>query len=313
MAKDRASNSIVDLFGGGRKSAAPKPEAPVVASRPSTREIGTRGEEDPSAIVSREETLVERVLKGRAHVKPEEAKDELAALHGVLQGLSQRTVVVVFALGKVLAEVKSELPHGEFIPWIEESCPFTRRSASSYMSVYERYKDEPRRALAELSITEAYIEAGVKKLSAPETEEVKQSGAATGLEDELPSANDFKHIFNQKTMSGVELKHHRVVPYKDGRIYVVRPELGPMKVADLFVDMSIQDPGYQDAIQEVHHNVAMALEVFYSKLEACEDRGVLGAPFDSSRAAMAGRMRNVSPEKKASKPAAKKAAKGRKA
>jgi hypothetical protein len=123
------------------------------------------------------------------------------------------------------------------------------------------------------------------------------------LSDGIPTASEYRRIFEQATMSGVALKHHRVFPYKDGSLFVVRPEVGPVKVCNLYVDMSVQDLAYQDAIQEVHHNLQMALEVFYSKMEECEAKGIISAPFDSSRPAMARKMRNVSP--KAERPAKK--------
>jgi hypothetical protein len=301
MAEKKASNSILDMIRGNRTVSR---DSPAVLPGITTA-VATPATAAPQ-IHESEESLVERVLKSRAHVKPEEAKEDLAALQGLLQGLSKKTVVVVFALGKLLTEVKAELPHGEFIPWIEENCNFSRWSATLYMRVYNRYKNEPRRALEELSISEAYIEAGIKRLAVPKPEPVHRYGgdAPTAEELDIPTADDFKRIFSQGTMSGVTLKRHRVVPYRDGSIYVVRPETGPLKACDLYIDMSIMDPSYQDAVQEVHHNLCMALEVFYSKMEACEDRGIINAPFDSSRPAMARRMRNVSPEtkpKKASK------------
>jgi hypothetical protein len=198
--------------------------------------------------------------------------------------------------------MKELLPHGSFAPWMEESCPFTRMSAWRYMQVYERYRDEPRRALAELSITDAYLEAGVKKLAAPDpSDEARPKGK---LEYNVDEWRDWKRVFKAAPISGVELKRHRVVPYEDGRLYIVREETGPARAVDLYADMSIEDAGYQDALHEVHHNLQMALEVFYAKVEELEDRGILARPFDSSRPAMAKRMRNVTPEAKA--PATKK-------
>jgi hypothetical protein len=325
MAERKASNAIMDLISGNKraaparetsalpgidtaKSASPaSPKAPAVAPAKGS---------DVAIIEEKQESLLERVLSRKAAPEEAEARDELTALHGVLTGLSQKTVIVVFALGKILAEVKAELPHGEFIPWVESNCSFSQDSVNRYMRVYERYKDEPRRALAELSISEAYVEAGVKKLAAPEkdeADEIRAKGEAD-LGAGMPKASEYRRIFEQATISGVELKHHRVFPHTDGSLFVVRPETGPLKVCDLFMDMSIQDPSYQDAIQEVHHNVQMALEVFYSKIEACETRGILSAPFDSSKPAMARKMRNVTPEKATSKkkPTGQKAAKGRK-
>lgn len=266
-----------------------------------------------------QEGLLERVMSSVGAPDPETAKADLAALHGVLTGLSQKTVIVIFAMGKVLDQVKRSLPHGNFTPWVETTCPFPVRSAQNYMRVYERYMDEPQRALAELSISEAYIEAGVKKLAAPEAEEeARHKGTLAYNIDEW---KDWKSVFKVPPISNIELKRHRVVPYEDGRLYVVREETGPVPAVNLFADMSIHDPSYQDALQEVHHNLQMALEVFYAKVEDFEDKGILSRPFDSSRSAMAKRMRNVTPEQKErarpykapAKPARKAATAGKKA
>jgi len=305
MAKARPGFDVLGLM-GNRKAAPAKASTELVAA-PAPGGQEKKIEAPYSASLAQEESLVERVLKSRGHVKPEEARDELASLHAALQDVSKKTVVLIFALGKVLAEVKAELPHGDFLPWIEENCCFDERSSRNYMRVYEHYKDEPRKALQELSLSEAYIEAGVKKLALPEPEGAQRRGEAK-LGEDFPTMDDFKSIFSKKPLSGVELKHYRIVPYRDGELYAVRPETGPVKVCDLIVDMSIEDLQYQDAIQEVHHNIAMALEVFYSKVEACEERGILGPVTDSSLQGMTKKMRNVSPEAKAK---AKKGGKGK--
>ncbi|HOX30885.1 MAG TPA: DUF3102 domain-containing protein [Spirochaetales bacterium] len=262
---------------------------------------------------SSQEGLVERVMNDRGSaMPPAEARENLATLHGVLAGLSQKTVVVIFAMGKVLAMVKEQLPHGEFIPWIEENCQFDRIRAWSYIKVYEHYKDEPKRALAELSISEAYIEAGVKKLTAP-----AEDGAAPrlrgsgGILDDEPGPEEFSAAFKKPTLSGVALKHYRIAPYRNGTLYVVRPEIGVLPVCNLYANMAIEDPAYQAALAKAHQDLQLALEVFYSKVEELEDRGAIPAPFDSSRKAMVARMRNVSPEKKESAKAKPKPTKGK--
>jgi len=287
MTEKRASSSILEMIAGGRRPNAQRHEA--LLDKPA---------DGPAKVIPDAETdaaLVERALSSKGNVDPAAARNDLAALHGVLQGLSRKTVVIIFAMGKVLSEVKTCLPHGDFLSWIEGNCPFDPRSAQRYMLVFERYKNEPRRALEELTIAEAYIEAGVKKLSAPEGSDdpARRRGE---LDADLPVLDDFKQLFKTPPISGAPLKRHRIVPYRDGELYVVNPELGPIPVCNLYVDMSISDAAYQDAVQQVHHNLAIALEVFFSKVEELEDRGVLSMPFNSSRSAMVGKMRNVSPD-----------------
>jgi len=120
MAKARPGFDVLGLM-GNRKAAPAKASTDLVAA-PAPGGQEKKIEAPYSASLAQEESLVERVLKSRGHVKPEEARDELASLHAALQDVSKKTVVLIFALGKVLAEVKAELPHGDFLPWIEENC-----------------------------------------------------------------------------------------------------------------------------------------------------------------------------------------------
>jgi len=47
-----------------------------------------------------------------------------------------------YRIGKILIWVKGELPHGAFIPWIEENVPFTRRTATNFMRFAERCDEQ---------------------------------------------------------------------------------------------------------------------------------------------------------------------------
>lgn len=299
MAKERSSGNLLDILGGGGRKAEAKPA--------STQELpGT----ELSTMAEKQEGLLERILGARGQANPDEAKKDLAALHGVLVGLSQKTIVVIFAMGKLLSQVREGRSHGEFLPWIEVNCPFTARTARNYMRVYDRYKDEPRRALQELSISEAYLEAGVKKLTAPDGDKVRIYGDGIIQDDELPTFKEFAGLFKKPTLSGVPLKYHRIVPYHNGKIYVISEATGPVPVCDLYVDHSPQDESYQAAVNKAYQDMQLALEVFFGTVEGLEDKGVLAKPFDSSREAMVTKMRNVSAKTKPAetgkkKPAAK--------
>lgn len=288
------SNGILDLLGAGGKKHDTGEAQVQRATKVSPGELpGT----ELATMAEKQEGLLERVLEGRETPDAVEARADLAALHGILTGLSQKTVVVIFAMGKVLSEVKETLNHGEFLPWVEQNCPFERTTAFRYMQVYERYKDEPRKALAELSISEAYVEAGVKKLALPEPDGARIYGDGVPHDDELPTLKEFASIFKKPTLSGVPLKYHRIVPYRDGKLYVVSEATGPVPVCDLYVDMSNPDVSYQSAISKVHQDLQLALEVFYGTVESLEEKGVVPPEYDSSRPAMVRRMRNVTPEK----------------
>jgi hypothetical protein len=40
-------------------------------------------------------------------------------------------------VGGSLTKIKGLLPHGGFIPWVEENCPFTTKTAQNYMRAFE--------------------------------------------------------------------------------------------------------------------------------------------------------------------------------
>lgn len=314
MAKDK-NPGFLDLLAGGKRQ--PKrPSGPDMsllstppaqgAGAPNTQRVGNAPDASTelSAVVEQQSGLLERVLTEGSD-DPAEARTDLATLNGILTRLSQKTVVVIFAMGKILAQVKATLPHGDFIPWVEENCPFAIRSARNYMQIYERYKDEPRLALEELSISEAYIEAGIKRLGAPEVEE-RGKIAGDPLSDGLPKMDEMKSIFRTPPASGIPLKRYRVVTWKDGKIYAVSPELGLMApVVNLFVNQSIAQEEYQMAVDQAHKDVCMALEAFYYRLEQLEDQGSIARPFDTRMGAMMRASRGLPIPKKEKKPARK--------
>jgi len=66
--------------------------------------------------------------------------------------------------GELLVEAKAQLPHGQWLPWLKESCQFSERTAQAYMRVAERWQEleaNPQ-ALADLT-----FEGGLKLLAGP--------------------------------------------------------------------------------------------------------------------------------------------------
>lgn len=304
-----------------KKPAQTAPAEKVAAPASSSGGRTLRQQEIPgtelSAMAEKQTDMIEQVLSSSQSANPAQAIVDLKALSGVLEGLARKTVVVIFAMGKVLTEVKAVLPHGDFIPWIEENCQFSRTSAFRYMAIYDRYKDEPRRALEELTIAEAYIEAGVKKLMAPaEDEKAKVAGGDQMSSDGLPLLENYKHIFKQPPASGIDLKRYRVITHTDGSIYAMSLEAGMIPICNLFVNQSISNPDYQNAVVQVHKDVCLAAEAYYYRMEQLEDAGIIPKPADLRMGTLMRSTRNVTPPKsakklvkKASKPTTKKGAK----
>ena len=61
---------------------------------------------------------------------------EIAQLHSEIVGYIKITLENAIRIGELLTEQKAELKHGEWIPWIEGSLPFDKRTAQRYMKCY---------------------------------------------------------------------------------------------------------------------------------------------------------------------------------
>ena len=66
---------------------------------------------------------------------------DLNILHKNIESKLKSTVQDAIMAGEILTKVKDDLPHGEFLPWIEKNCVFKRLTAERYMNLYE-YKSK---------------------------------------------------------------------------------------------------------------------------------------------------------------------------
>lgn len=61
---------------------------------------------------------------------------------GEIQGLMRKTAQDIIDIGQKLIEVKEQLPHGAFGPWLEAEFAWTERTARRYISVAEQFKSD---------------------------------------------------------------------------------------------------------------------------------------------------------------------------
>jgi len=66
---------------------------------------------------------------------------EINTLHSNIEGKLKSTVQDAIKLGKLLTNVKQELPHGTFLNWINDNCNFSDRNAERYMKLHN-YKSK---------------------------------------------------------------------------------------------------------------------------------------------------------------------------
>ncbi len=252
----------------------------------------------------RQEELILRVID-QTEVNKDTAISDLSALYGILEGLIKKTVMTVFALGKILTFVKEELHHGEFENFIETQCPFSRRSARHYMRVYECYKDYPKKQLEEMALSQAYAEAGIKKLAAP-PKSLGEGGQDPGETPDfgLPKVDEYSRLFATPPVSGVNLSRYRVFSSRDGEIHALNEALGIYPVAHLYLPRHLDKPDARLAFEQAHKDICIAIELYYTKIEQLEDSGLLHKPEERRFAAIIRKQRGVedvptSPKKRA--------------
>lgn len=67
--------------------------------------------------------------------------DRIVELHGQIEAALKTTLTQAIEVGRLLAEQKAELAHGQWGNWVAENLPFTVRTASRYMAIY-RHREE---------------------------------------------------------------------------------------------------------------------------------------------------------------------------
>ena len=75
----------------------------------------------------------------------------------------QQAGMAILEIGKRLAEAKSQLSHGEWLPWLEEKVEFSERSAQQYIRLWKEYGKSA--TVADLGVRKALV-----LLALPDTE-----------------------------------------------------------------------------------------------------------------------------------------------
>ncbi len=194
---------------------------------------------------------------------------EIIQLHEELQGLFKKSALLIFEIGKRLSDVKQLLNHGDFIPWIENNLPFNRITAWKFMKVYECFHAKRKIQLEDLSINEACVMAGVRKLlPAPESKAIPIGGKPPEMD--LP-----KFATHGKPLSGLDLKTTRIA-YHNTYIYVERRGNQPYPCNSMLL---VQPPGLPTADWlELQKNLCIAYEIYFHKVEQAEKNGLVQPP-----------------------------------
>lgn len=132
----------------------------------------------------------------------------------------------VMEMGKILCETKEKLPHGEWIPWLEDSrVGFSISSANKYMKIYNNLKDEIRNGVTNLNVRKLY-----ELASAPEeTREdiINNSSNAKELEENIKKYQEEKKKTKEleKQLKEQQDKHEKKVRVLEKEIDELNEEL----------------------------------------------------------------------------------------
>ena len=79
----------------------------------------------------------------------------IEAITGEILELKQRGGEVILDIGRRLLEAKGMLPHGEWLPWLNERVEFSERTAQKFMRLAQKWSNTS--ALADLGATKALM------------------------------------------------------------------------------------------------------------------------------------------------------------
>ena len=92
------------------------------------------------------------------HTSLDAIADQINAAHRDAESAIRESLLRSKQAGELLLQVKSELPHGGFIDWVELQCEFSPRTARRYMKLAERWEELESKTdtiVADLGITDA--------------------------------------------------------------------------------------------------------------------------------------------------------------
>lgn len=96
---------------------------------------------------------------------------KITELHEEIKSLMINSLEKAFIIGQLLEEQKKELPHGEFITWIETNLPFGDRTARNYITVYKNKDILKRKAVSDLNNAYLFLREETKQSRQLKTEE----------------------------------------------------------------------------------------------------------------------------------------------
>jgi DUF3102 family protein len=79
---------------------------------------------------------------------------QIVKLHDEILTAARSALTTAIRAGEILWSIKEKLEHGNWLPWLKASVPFSERTARNYVACYKRQDELNRQAIA--GLTEAY-------------------------------------------------------------------------------------------------------------------------------------------------------------
>lgn len=83
--------------------------------------------------------------------------EKITALHTEIGGYLKTTLSKAIEIGGILIEIKTDVQHGGWLPWINENLPFSARLATDYIRFHENRDDLKTARLADLAAAREFL------------------------------------------------------------------------------------------------------------------------------------------------------------
>lgn len=154
-------------------------------------------------------------------IQPKNPSNQINALHAEICDKARKSLVAAVRIGELLTKQRSELKHGQWLPWVRANLTFSDDTARNYMRVFSRRDEIPNSS--EFGLTDAY------RLLAP------------------PAVDDFE------TKVALALQFPRLVPAPGH--YICARQANPKRIAFVmpsnhvgFFHVTVIGAGYQDTM-----------------------------------------------------------------
>ena len=124
--------------GGGRRKVSYPVTPPVTPLQP-TKPKTMRTSVIATQLTNKTDTSTMPTIDS-ASIKHNNRITEIKELHDQILFHAQTTVEKAVQIGELLTAIKSTLPHGDWLPFLERNFPFTERTASRYMKLFNNRK-----------------------------------------------------------------------------------------------------------------------------------------------------------------------------